>query len=318
MNTIKFAPYNDFTTEQHDLTTAKIKDSYYQPLNLNIFVTKICPCHCDFCFNSYDCFTEAIAEPGDRDYENSIVKSIEYFRDLGIEVEFTLTGGEPTALSYRFVHVLKILNRLKVKQRTISTTGLNLFEKVFNRSLLQHLVENGFTHNISISRMSHVEEIHNSIMKGRTITNEQLKQIAFFSEINGLELRVSSNLIKGAIEDLDSILSSVDEFYKLGIKTVLIREIQYYKNYLKLDETISKIKNDSKFKYLKTLKGDFYDVDIYIYESKYNKYIVKCYNQKENEMNKNIIGSVSLIDGVLYKGFKDEQIKNWNRKGYQI
>lgn len=315
MNTIKFAPYNDFTTEQHDLTTAKIKDSFYQPLNLNIFVTRFCPCHCDFCFNSFDNRIEVIAEIDDEEYENSIVKSVEYFRNLGLEVEFTLTGGEPTAITDRFVHTLKILNRLNVKQRTISTTGLNLLEECYNRSLLQHLVENGFTHNISISRMSYDEKIHLDIMKGRIISNEHLKQIAYFSEINGLELRISSNLIKGAIEDLDSILLNVDEFYKLGIKTVLIREIQYYRNYLKLDETFLKVKNDSRFKYLKTLKGDFYDVDVYIYESDYNKYIVKCYNQKENETNKNIIGSVSLIDGILYKGFRNEEIKNWNREG---
>ena len=50
MNTIKFAPYNEFITEQHNVETATVEDivafdykgRFYNPCNLNIFITNKC------------------------------------------------------------------------------------------------------------------------------------------------------------------------------------------------------------------------------------------------------------------------------------
>lgn len=59
MNTIKFAPYDDFVTEQHDVEhasvdTVKVGETeyrFYNPCNLNVFITNTCQNACDFCIN---------------------------------------------------------------------------------------------------------------------------------------------------------------------------------------------------------------------------------------------------------------------------
>lgn len=309
MRTIKFAPYNELITEQHNIENATVKDNYYQPLNLNIFVTHACQCNCHFCIDKNNknigntIYTDEL-------YYKGLRESLELLKEKEIEVEFTLTGGEPTINPIRFVETLKILKEYGIKERTISTNGLNLLIKHEGKPLIQYLVDFGFTHNVSISRMSIEEDLHDKIMGGPTISNEHLKKIALFSKYNDIELRVSMNVLKDSVCNLGNMMRAVNVFSDMGINTVLFRELQGVKDSLKLTKaSIDITRMKDYFIYQKTLKGIFYFVDIYLYEANGRKYIVKYYY--DNPANNNIIGSMSYTTGVLKEGFNGKEIKRF-------
>ena len=58
---------------------------------------------------------------------------------------------------------------------------------------------------------------------------------------------------------------------------------------------------DNRFTYIETLRGIYYNVDVY----KYKDYLVKYYTTNDN-IDKNIISSLSLRNGILSKDFKTE------------
>ena len=62
---------------------------------------------------------------------------------------------------------------------------------------------------------------------------------------------------------------------------------------------------DDRFSYVETLKGIYYNVDIYVYKD----YLIKYYKSKR--VDKNMISSLSLRNGILMKDFKEE-IKDFN------
>ena len=305
MNTIKFQAYNELITEQYNVENAKVKDNYYQPLNLNIFVTYICQCNCKFCI---DKDKTSNTNYSDELYYNALIGSLELLKEKNLEIEFTLTGGEPTINPERFIKTLKILKRFNIKERTISTNGLNLLTKYEGKPLIQYLVDYGYTHNVSISRMSIEQEAHDKIMEGQTISNKKLKQITEFSKYNDIELRVSMNILKEGVNCFENMIQAVDVFGNIGIKTVLFRELQGIKDSLKLDSicfNISSMKDI--FVYQKTLKGIFYFVDVYLYEVNGKKYIVKCYHDRPHD--DNLVSSLSYSNGILREGFNGKIIK---------
>lgn len=290
MNTIKFQPYNRIITEQHNIENAEVKDNYYQPLNLNIFVTHKCQCNCKFCFDKNKDVGDGL---------EGLRNSLDWLKEKELDVEFTLTGGEPTINPEKFVETLKILKEYGIKERTISTNGLNLLTKYKGRPLIQYLVDYGFTHNVSISRMSIDEKLHDKIMGGPTISNEQLKLIALFSKYNGIELRVSMNMLKESVSNFEDIVKAVDFFSDIGINTVLFRELQGVEDFISLYKAHYDITCNSGFIYQKTLRGIFYSVDVYLTKDK--KYVVKCYRDIEHD--NNIVASLSYTAGVLREGF---------------
>ena len=112
MNTIKFAPYDDFVTEQHDVEhasvdTVKVGETeyrFYNPCNLNVFITNTCQNACDFCINKGQ--TDQF-RMGDSTYYEDLEKGLEKLS--GVKLEATITGGEPTLLPRRLVETVRIL-----------------------------------------------------------------------------------------------------------------------------------------------------------------------------------------------------------------
>jgi len=308
MNTIKFAPYNEFITEQHNLEVAPVKEvtiehkcyKFYSPCNLNIFVSNICQNNCDFCINKGH--KEVCT---DDDYYSGLENALELLKD--VECEFTLTGGEPTLNAERFIKTCEILKKHNIKERTISTTGIGLFNKYNNKPILAHLREMDFIHNISISRMSFDEKQNNDIFKGHNINNAELEKLAFFSKMNGIEMRVSTNFLKESVSDYNSMLSFLNDMKSIGINTVLFREIVGMNDAIKIEPIQNEISKSDDFEFNKTLTGIFYDVDVYLYPKNKPEYIVKCYRDKKPA--EKVIGSLSYNAGILRIGFNGEILK---------
>ena len=83
-------------------------------------------------------------------------KSLELLLDelKNLQIEITITGGEPTLNKERFVKTIEMCKHYGFKCRTISTIGTNLMKEYNNKHLCEWLVNYGFTHNINISRMA--------------------------------------------------------------------------------------------------------------------------------------------------------------------
>lgn len=307
MNTIKFAPYNDFVTEQHDVENASAYEAnvfgfngkFYNPCNLNVFIQNKCQNDCEFCINKRNDRT---------DIDNEM-----YFKNLetilegmkSVHLEATITGGEPTLNPARMVETIRMLRKFGVKERTVSTTGIGLMNLYENKPVLQHLIDNDYVHNISISRMDITDTENANVLKGKNITNEELARIAFYAKVNGVQLRTSTNIIENHIDSLEKILNFVDFQYTNNIDSCLFREV-IAKNFISIAPFQEQIRNDKNFVFDRVIHGMFYDIIVYIYKSPVTnqEYIVKCY--QTNVIDKTVIGTLSYNQGKLRTGFNGE------------
>ena len=320
MNTIKFAPYDDFVTEQHDVEhasvdTVKVGETeyrFYNPCNLNVFITNTCQNACDFCINKGQ--TDQF-RMGDTTYYEDLENGLEKLS--GVKLEATITGGEPTLLPRRLVETVRILVKHGVHERTVSTTGIGLLEKYDGKTVFQHLIENGYTHNISISRMAEDEWENDRIMMGdkyssrqRNIGNDDLRRLATIAKANGVQLRTSTNLLSGFVDTYQKMLHFVDFQYKNGIESCLFRELEgkIQKMRAPIAWIAEAVRSSKDFAYIKTVHGMFYDIELYLYTSHETgmTYIVKVYTN--HVVDADVIGSLSFNHGIIRKGFHGEAL----------
>lgn len=320
MNTIKFAPYDDFVTEQHDVEhasvdTVKVGETeyrFYNPCNLNVFITNTCQNACDFCINKGQ--TDQF-RMGDTTYYEDLEKGLEKLS--GVKLEATITGGEPTLLPRRLAETVRILVKHGVHARTVSTTGIGLLEKYEGKTVFQHLIENGYTHNISISRMAEDEWENDRIMMGdkyssrqRNIGNDDLRRLATIAKANGVQLRTSTNLLSGFVDTYKKMLHFVDFQYKNGIESCLFRELEgkMQKMRAPIAWIADAVRMNREFEYIRTVNGMFYDIELYLYTSHETgmKYIVKVYTN--HVVDADVIGSLSFNHGIIRKGFHGDAL----------
>ncbi len=305
MNTLKFARKSEVSTEQHNLEVYKEKDikifdkeiNIYIPNNLSIFVTNICNAKCFFCINSE--FTNR--DDDDEFYYRSLEKTLD---ELSPEVfEITITGGEPTLKMERFVNTIKMCHDKGFHFRTISTNGLNLLKKYRGKELCEYMVENGAIHNINISMMDIKK--NKEIMGSDTVNDKDIERLANFFYHHNAEMRISCNLIPGYVDSMDKILEFVEHYQKLGVPTIMFRELVGVKNTPKL---IDSFKPNKEFKKIDYIDEDVYDVEVF----EYKDYIVKHYIQKDSH--DTCVKSTSLINGLFREGFNGDIIKNFKEE----
>lgn len=328
MNTIKFAPYNAFVTEQHDVKRGYMKRlemngeqlKVYQPCNLDVFVVNRCHNRCFFCIHRH--YTGDIIGS---DFLVGLEDAVTRLQQAGIDLEVTITGGEPTIRPNRFVDVIKLLHRLGVRERTVSTTGLNLLAYHDGKPLIQHLIDCGYTHNISISRMSTNYAAH-EIMMGNTddwmpdIDNAQLHRLARYCNTYGVELRTSTNLIRKfkqaeGVNDLKSILDFVAYHKSIGIKSCLFRELvgNYPSCKVEIKPIQEQIHTDPRFEFVKDIDGQFYEIKLYVYtDPDGTQYAVKCYQDAVPAQ----VGysRLSYKSGILRAGFDGPILYEFNKE----
>ena len=320
MNTIKFAPYDDFVTEQHDVEhasvdTVKVGETeyrFYNPCNLNVFITNTCQNACDFCINKGQ--TDQF-RMSDTTYYEDLENGLEKLSR--VKLEATITGGEPTILPRRLVETVRILVKHGVHERTVSTTGIGLLEKYEGKTVFQHLIENGYTHNISIILMAEDEWGNDRIMMGdkyssrqRNIGNDDLRRLATIAKANGVQLRTSTNLLSGFVDTYQKMLHFVDFQYKNAIESCLFRELEgkIQKMRAHIAWIADAVRTSRDFEYIRTVNGMFYDIELYLYTSHETgmKYIVKVYTN--HVVDDDVIGSLSFNHGIIRKGFHGEAL----------
>jgi len=326
MNTIKFAPYNEFVTEQHQvergylkrLEMGDFKGKVYQPCNLDVLVINACQNHCFFCIKK-NYFGDVIEDTLLKSLETAVTRLIE----KGITLEATITGGEPTLRVPRLVKTIQLLHRLGVKERTVSTTGVGLLDEYEGRPVIQHLIDNGYTHNVSISVM-HPDHAINNVLMGHpqestvdNLTRDQLQRIARYCNTYGVELRTSTNLIGSyrgyrGISTLGEIIDFVSQQKQIGIYSCLFRELvgKFPGNWMvPIKPLQDEIAKDKRFEYVKTIEGMFYDIKMYIYtDADCKQYVVKCYQDTIVPVT---YSRLSFVNGILRAGFDGPELYNY-------
>ncbi len=246
-------------------------------------------------------------ELNDEEYYNSLDYYLDFFKDIKPWV--TITGGEPT-ISKRLIPTLKKLKDKGFKIRTFSTNGSHLLDKVDNKPIIQYMLENNVLNNINISRIAIDDNENSKIMKLniKDSNNDNLRKIATFANTNDIEIRLSCNLLKEGVNDLKTILEFKDFYNKLGIKTVMFRELiplSYDKDYhVNIDNIFKEIEDNNEFKLLKKMEGMYYTVKVY----RFNDNLVKCYKEKKKVDNSIIREFVIYPDGKLDNGYDNKTL----------
>ena len=205
---------------------------------------------------------------------------------------------------------LKMIKEKGYKIRTFSTNGSHLLDTYEGKYIIQYMLENNVLNNVNISRMAIDDEDNSKLMRisKDESRNKDLKIIATYAEANDIEIRLSCNLLKNGVKNLDDILRYKEFYNNLGIKTVMFRELipLPYKddNYINIDDVFEEIENNKDFELLRVLDGLYYIVKVYNYKD----YIVKCYKEKGYE-DKNVIREFVIYpDGKLDNGFDNETL----------
>lgn len=320
MNTIKFSPISDDGKETNNVEVYEVKDiildgkkyKYYSNAQISLYVTKKCNGRCWFCMNRFEDRYCNSRELTDEDYFYNLDHLLDTFKD--IKPPITITGGEPTK-SNRLVPTIRKIKEKGFHTRTFATNGTGLFDYYEGKIIIAHLVENGIVNNINISRMVIDDEKNKKIM-GIEINNDDIRKIYLFGHINEMDIRLSCNIQKGGVENLDDILKYHDFYDSIGADTVMFRELipfcnekRYTSKVISIEPIFEEIEKNPSFEHLRTIDGMYYIVKVYRYKDK----VVKCYKEKKNlgvEIDKNIIREFVLYpDGNLDGGWnKDNNI----------
>jgi molybdenum cofactor biosynthesis enzyme MoaA len=311
MKTMKFAPirekrqelYNveDFTLNQFNFNG--INKKVYSNVNLSIFVDDYCNADCKFCVaqlrfeNRAQLFKKGKIQ-NNEEYYKRIDDILEYLKPINPSI--SITGGEPTK-SKRLPKILELINKHGYRKRTLTTNGSGLFDIMDGKTVLQHIIDNGFAH-LNISKAHHNESINRDIMRYDTgyCSNEDIETIATIALTNGLRPRLSCLLLKEGISSIEDMVEYMRFYQNLGIDNVIFRELMDFDknkminaekmqynldNKIKLNDLWSNIDNDKRFTPIRNLLGYYYYVEVYKFENidmcSEGANLVKLYDEKE-------------------------------------
>jgi len=311
MKTLKFAPGREkrqelYNVEKFELLDFKfngINKQVYSNVNLSIFVDDYCNADCKFCVaqlrfeNRGQAFKKFKIQSDDEYYER-IRNILKELRPLNPSI--SITGGEPTK-SKRLPEILKIINEFGYRKRTLTTNGSGLFDKIDNKTILQHIIDNEFSH-LNISKAHYDENINKDIMRYENgyCSNEDLERIATISLANNLRPRMSCLLLKDGISTLEEMIKYMDFYQNLGIDNIIFRELMDFDkdkmineekvnynidNKIKLNDIWKNVDKDTRFTPIRNLIGYYYYVEVYKYRNidmvSESANLVKLYDEKE-------------------------------------
>lgn len=280
MRTIKWIDKSIMATEQHNPSICKIvklnidgeNKTVASPYNIDLKITNVCNNKCFYCSSHED------LDEGDSIYFSNLNKLLESINRQGLirDVEFSISGGEPTLYPERLVKTMELVKAYGIKERTFSTTGQGLFQIVDGKPLCYHMVLNEFIHNISINRVDE-RLFKNREILSYGIDDDELEKVSTFFKMSGAELRISCGMIPGYVDDLDRMKKFVQYHDNMDIKHVIFRELTYEGEPLvDLKPIMEYIDHSLEFELIEEVKSNIYTIFIYEYKDK----LIKCYEPK--------------------------------------
>lgn len=308
---MKFQPLREKRQELYNVEDYKllqfdfdgIEKKVYGNVNLSIFVDDYCNADCKFCvaqlrFENRSLQFKKDKIKSDQEYYRRIDEILTYLKPLNPSV--SITGGEPSR-SKRLPEILRIINRHGYRKRTLTTNGSGLFDIMEGKTVLQHIIDNGFSH-LNISKAHYDDDKNKEIMRYDTgyCSNEMIETIATISMANGLRPRMSCLLLKEGINSLEEMIKYMEYYQSIGLDNVIFRELMDYdenkminkekmvyndEQKVFLNDIWSKVDEDTRFKPIRNLIGYYYYVEVYRFDKidmcSESANLVKLYDEKE-------------------------------------
>lgn len=289
-----------------------VKKRVYKNFNFSIFTDDYCNADCKFCvaqlrFENRGIMYQKCKIDDDNEYLKRLEEVLVTIRPLNPSI--SITGGEPTRCR-RLVSILELVNKLGFRKRTITTNGSCLLHEVKGKTILQHLIDNGFSH-LNISRTHFDEEINKGIMKfeaGNYCSNEDLAKILPYALKNGLRPRMSCLLLKEGVHSVKDIVDYLEFYGNLGADNIIFRELMDFdkgnmtnvekmnyciENKIKLNDIWEQFDAEPRLVPYKNILGYYYYVEIYNYKNvvcvSESADLTKLYAEKSKKGNEDIV-----------------------------
>lgn len=256
----------------------------YKNLNLSIFVDDECNADCRFCVAQlrYEHRKQLYRKEhisDDAQYLSRLREVLEAVRPLNPSV--SITGGEPT-ISPRLLPIIRMVDELGFRKRTITTNGSGLLNASEGKTIVEHLIENGFDH-LNISRVCPAEDKNKGIMRYAPGTpycsNEHIKQIAEITSGGNMRIRMSCILLRSSVKNTADIKEYVDHYRQYGIDNFIFRQLMDYdhkavnlekiaycdENKVDLNTVWEEMEKDPEITPYMNLLGYYYYVELYDY-----------------------------------------------------
>lgn len=284
---LRFKRQKDYNISDYDLVDFSFSSGdykVYKNFNFSIFIDDYCNADCKFCVAQlrYQHKKELYNKVHISDLDKYL-KRLEYILNLirPLNPSVSITGGEPT-LSPILTDVLKLVDDLNFRKRTITTNGSGLLNIQNNDIILNNLIKYNWNH-LNISRASYIDELNKRIMRYNSekeyCSMDNLKEILNISNNSTLEHRISCLLLKESVCSVEEIKNYIDFYNNIGANNYIFRELMDYDktavnyekmkycddNKIKLNDIWNDFKNYPDFVPYLNILGYYYYVEIYKY-----------------------------------------------------
>lgn len=255
----------------------------YKNFNFSIFIDDYCNADCKFCVAQLRYANKGLIYKKDKLDNEEWFKRCEEILKLirPLNPSISITGGEPT-ISKKLVRTLEMVNDMGFRKRTITSNGSHLFDKVSNKMIIDHLIDNGWNH-LNISRPAITNEETQRIMRFNNeegfCSNEMMKDIISITNGCNMKHRISCLLLKECVNSVDKMKEYLDNYIELGANNFIFRELMDYdttainlektnyciENKVRLNDIWANIDNYPEFEKYLNILGYYYYVEIYKY-----------------------------------------------------
>lgn len=277
----------DYNINNYDLVPYSFdtgEKQVYKNTNFSIFIDDYCNADCKFCVAQlrYQHKNALYQKEHITDVDKYLARLEEVLKIVRpLNPSVSITGGEPT-LSPILTDVLKMVDSMGFRKRTITTNGSALLKTQDNDTILNNLIKYNWNH-LNISRASYDDTLNRAIMKYNIekeyCTMDMMKEILSITNNSNLHHRISCLLLKESVNSVEEIKKYVDFYSQLGANNFIFRELMDYDktaintekmtycdaNKIKLYDIWHQFKDYPEFIPYLNILGYYYYVEIYKY-----------------------------------------------------
>ena len=284
---LRYCRQKNYNIDNYDLVDFDFQIGHkkvYKNFNFSIFIDDFCNADCKFCVAQlrYQHKHEIYDKVNIKDTDEYL-KRLEYILKLirPLNPSISITGGEPS-LSPILTDVLKIVDDLGFRKRTITSNGSGLLNVQNGDTILNNLIKYNWNH-LNISRASYDDDLNRKIMRYNIekeyCTMDMMKDILTITNNSSLEHRISCLLLKESVCSVEEIKKFMDFYGSLGANNFIFRELMDYdktavniekmkycdENKVRLNDIWHDFKNYPDFVPYLNILGYYYYVEIYKY-----------------------------------------------------
>lgn len=284
---LRYKRYQDYDVTQYELEEFNFKEGHkkvYKNFNFSIFIDDYCNADCKFCVAQLRyAHKQALYQKEHITDLDKYLSRLEYILKLirPLNPSVSITGGEPT-LSPILTDVMKLVDDLGFRKRTITTNGSGLFNIQNGDTILNNLIKYHWNH-LNISRASYNDSLNRQIMRYAAekeyCTVEMMKDIIAVTNTSDLHHRISCLLLRESVCSVEEIKRYIDFYGNIGANNFIFRELMDYdhtalntekmeycdKNKIKLNEIWEDFEKYPNFIPFLNILGYYYYVEIYKY-----------------------------------------------------